>query len=109
MFPFEFATAGRIVFGTGKLNSLAEQLPVSVRRLLLVRANSSDAVPRVREILSGRGIQFTEFEVSGEPTVEVVRAGAKAVRGCDGVIGLGGGSVIDTGKAIAILATNRGR
>jgi alcohol dehydrogenase class IV len=108
MFSFEFATAGRILFGAGKLDSLAEQLGGSVKRLLLVRGRSSDAIPRVKEILSTREIQFSEFEVHGEPTVEVVRAGADAARGFDGVIGLGGGSVLDAGKAIAILATNPG-
>ena len=105
---FEFATASRIIFGAGKLNSLAEQLKEGVKRLLLVRGRSSDAIPRVREILTAKGIQFTEFEVHGEPTVEVVRAGTETARDCDAVIGLGGGSVLDAGKAIAILATNPG-
>ena len=108
MFSFEFATANRIIFGAGKLNSLAEQLKDSVKRLLLVRGKSSDAIPRVRQILSTQGIQFTEFEVHGEPSVEVVRAGVELARGCDMLIGLGGGSVLDAGKAIAILATNPG-
>jgi alcohol dehydrogenase class IV len=108
MLAFEFATASRIIFGAGKLDTLAEQLNASTKRLLLVRGTSSDAIPRVREILSSKEIQFTEFEVRGEPTVDVVRAGAEAARGYDGVIGLGGGSVLDAGKAIAILATNPG-
>jgi alcohol dehydrogenase class IV len=105
---FEFATANRIIFGAGKLNSLAEQLEEGVKRLLFVRGRSSDAIPRVREILSAKGIQFTEFEVHGEPTVEVVRVGAEIARGCEAVIGLGGGSVLDAGKAVASLATNPG-
>jgi len=108
MFSFEFVTANRIIFGAGKLNGLAEQIEENVKRLLLVRGRSSDAIPRVREILSARGIQFAEFEVHGEPTVEVVRAGVEIARGCNMVIGLGGGSVLDTGKAIAILANNPG-
>ena len=108
MFSFEFATANRIIFGAGKLNILAEQIGGSVRRLLLVRGRSSDAIPPVREILSAQGFQFTEFEVHGEPTVDVVRAGVEIARGCNTVIGLGGGSVLDTGKAIAILANNPG-
>ena len=93
MSSFEFATATRILFGTGKLNSLAEQFEGGTKRLLLVRGKSSDAIPRVRQILSAQDIQFSEFEVTGEPTVELVRAGAEAARGCDTVIGLGGGSV----------------
>lgn len=106
--PFEFATANRIIFGAGKLSGLGEQLKGSAKRLLLVRGKSSDAIPRVREILLAQGIQFNEFEVHGEPTVDVVRAGEKFAEGCDAVIGLGGGSVMDAGKAIAALATNRG-
>ena len=108
MFSFEFATANQIIFGAGKLNSLAEQLGEGTKRVLLVRGRSSDAIPRVRQLLSAQDIQFTEFEVTSEPTVELVQAGTEAARGCDTVIGLGGGSVLDAGKAIAILATNPG-
>ncbi len=107
MTPFEFATATRIIFGVGKLFGLGDQLKGSVKRLLLVRGRSSDAIPRVREILSAQGIQFNEFEVRGEPTVAMVREGVTFAEGCDAVIGLGGGSVMDAGKAIAALATNR--
>lgn len=106
--PFEFATANRIIFGVGKLNELGKQIEGSAKSLLLVCGHSSDAVPRVREILSAQGIQFTEFQVHGEPTVDLVREGLKIARESDMVIGLGGGSVIDAGKSIAALATNPG-
>ncbi|MBI2331075.1 MAG: iron-containing alcohol dehydrogenase [Chloroflexi bacterium] len=106
MLTFEFATVDRIMFGAGKLSGLGDQLKGSVKRLLLVRGRSSDAIPRVREILSAQGIAFDEFEIHGEPTVDVVREGVRAAEGCDVVIGLGGGSVMDAGKAIAALATN---
>ncbi|MFM8423819.1 MAG: iron-containing alcohol dehydrogenase, partial [Chloroflexota bacterium] len=75
--------------------------------LLLVRGKSSDAIPRAREILSAQGILFNEFEVYGEPTVAMVREGVTFAEGCDAVICLGGGSVMDAGNAIAALATNR--
>jgi alcohol dehydrogenase class IV len=108
MLSFEFATANQIIFGAGKLNTLAEHLKERTKRLLLVRGKSSDAIPRVRAILSVQDIQSTEFEVHGEPTVDVVGAGVELARGCDTVVGLGGSSVLDAGKAIAILATNPG-
>ncbi len=110
MSAFEFATANRIIFGAGKLNGLADQLAGRAKRVLLVCGNSSDAIPRVREILSAHEIPFDEFHVRGEPTVATASEGADLAlqNSCDLVIGLGGGSVIDAGKAIAALTTNRG-
>jgi alcohol dehydrogenase class IV len=108
MVSFEFATSDRIIFGPGKLNELGKQIEGRAKRLLLVSGLSSDAIPRVKEILSSQEIPFAEFEVHGEPAVEVLREGVKAARSCDMVIGLGGGSVLDTGKAIAALMTNPG-
>ena len=110
MSSFEFATADRIIFGAGKLNELAGQVRGRVKRLLLVRGHSSDAVRRVSEMLSEQGIQFTDFQVRGEPTVRVIREGMRIAGDfdCDTVIGLGGGSVLDAGKAIAALVTNSG-
>ena len=107
---FEFATANRIMFGAGKLNELGNQLKGRTKRLLLVRGNSSDAIQRVREILSAQEIPFDEFALHGEPTVDTASEGVSfaLTHGCDMVIGLGGGSVLDAGKAIAALATNRG-
>lgn len=80
----------------------------SAKRLLLVCGYSSDAIPRVREMLLELAVSVTEFQVHGEPTVDVIRDGIKAAYDCDMVIGLGGGSVLDTGKAIAMLVTNPG-
>ena len=109
MISFEFATANRIIFGAGKLNELAKQIgELSAKRVLLVRGYSSDAIPRLTEILSESAAAITEFQVHGEPTVDVIRNGLQAAHECDLVIGLGGGSVLDAGKAIAALATNPG-
>jgi alcohol dehydrogenase class IV len=110
MSSFEFATANKIIFGAGKLNRLADQLKGRANRLLLVCGNSSDAIPRAREILSAQDIPFDEFHVHGEPTVDTASEGVLVAleHGADMVIGLGGGSVLDAGKAISALATNRG-
>ncbi len=108
MFSFEFATANRIIFGAGKLNELSSLIYGDPKRLLLVCGHSSDAIPRLRKILSSAGTSLTEFQVHGEPTIDLVRAGIKAAQNCDVLIGLGGGSVLDAGKAIAALVTNPG-
>src|SRR5262245_14042773 len=107
MNSFEFATAGRIIFGAGKLHELPRLLgQPPAKRVLLVCGYSSDAIPRVRAMLSESAAAVTEFQVHGEPTVDIIRAGVLAAHNCDMVIGLGGGSVLDAGKAIAALETN---
>ena len=106
MIPFEFATANRVIFGAGKLSELSNLIEGTVQSVLLVRGQSSDAIPRVREMLSR--FDVTEFQVHGEPNLELIRAGVEAAQHCDLVIGIGGGSVLDTGKALAALVTNPG-
>lgn len=109
MISFEFATANRIIFGAGKVNELARQIgETSAKSVLLVCGYSSDAIPRVREILAESPVSVAEFQVHGEPTVDVIRDGIHAAHDCDMVIGLGGGSVLDASKAIAALVTNPG-
>ena len=108
MTSFEFVTANQIIFGAGKLNELGKKIDGKTKHVFFVRGNSSGAIPRVKQILSRSGIPFTEFQVPREPTIEIVQEGLEAARQCDVIIGLGGGSVLDTGKAIAALATNPG-
>ena len=108
MVSFEFATANRIIFGAGKLDELDKEIQGKANRVLLVRGSSAEAIARVRDILSARGTPFAELQIDAEPTIEVVGAGVKEARDCDLVIGLGGGSVLDAGKAVAALVTNPG-
>lgn len=66
---------------------------------------------RLLKQLAARGINHHLYEgISEEPEIETVDQGVMLAReyGCDLVIGMGGGSVIDTAKAIAGLTTNEG-
>ena len=102
---FEFATSARIVFGEG----IAATLPGLVRtfgaRAMVVTGASSERAAWLVSALSAETLA-----VPGEPTVELVRDGARLVQraGCDVIVSIGGGSAIDAGKAIATIATNGG-
>lgn len=107
---FEFATPTRIVFGPG---TLAEAGPAAVamgRRAMVVIGGRQERSAPLLATLAAHGINITTLSVSGEPTTHIVRRGteqAKAER-CDLVIGFGGGSAMDTAKAISVLLTNEG-
>lgn len=108
--PFEFASAQRIVFGCGTLNKLPELVQSFGRRLLLVTGATSARAEPVIQVLATAGFELTSVPVEREPTVEDAARGALAARdfGAEWVLGFGGGSAIDAGKAMAALATNPG-
>ena len=104
---FEFATASRIVFGAGR----AAELPAIVSGLgsrVLVCTGGSPG--RHDRLLAGLGAGAAVFPVREEPTAGLVRAGVASARrhGADVVAAIGGGAVIDAGKAIAMLLGNGG-
>ena len=115
MQDFNFKIPQEIVFGMGRLNDLPE----------LVRKCSSDhalivsdrgladlgVVSRVRDILEDGGIKVDAYlDVLPNPTVEIVDAAAQAYRtsGATSIVALGGGSPMDTAKAVAVLARHGG-
>ncbi len=107
---FEFATATRIIFGPGTLKQAGPLAAEMGHRALVVTGRMAERAKPVLDVLSAHGLNTATFAVAGEPTVEVAQQGAWRARAqkCDLVIGFGGGSVMDTGKAIAALLTNKG-
>jgi len=107
---FEFATASRIIFGAGAINQIGQQVKDIGRRALVVTGRNPQRADRLLTILSASGVEATTFTVAGEPEISTVENGVASAKkeDCGLVIALGGGSVIDAGKAIAALMTNEG-
>ena len=107
---FEFSAPQRIVLGVGtrqKAGRLARELG---RRALVVAGRDLKRVQFLLTLLETEGVAATIFQIGGEPTTDLVREGVrKAVEvGADLVIGFGGGSPLDSAKAIAVLLANGG-
>lgn len=105
----------RVMFGAGMLNKLSEQ-PMPGKRAMIVISNGKSTrangyLSRTEEQLHKAGVETSVFDgVMPNPTVDNVNAGAAMAResGCDFLVALGGGSVMDCTKGIALMATNEG-
>ncbi|MBE2184624.1 MAG: iron-containing alcohol dehydrogenase [Anaerolineae bacterium] len=105
---FEFATATRICFGTGKSAEIGTiAAPFGTQAVLIGNPERS------REIiatLQAHNIMVTVFAPEGEPTINFVSECVSVIRDAeaDMVIGCGGGSALDLAKAAAVLAVHEG-
>ena len=104
---FEFATAGRIVAGPGRAQELPGVMAGLGSRFLVVTGADPG---RHNELLASLDRPAAVFPVAAEPTVELVRAAVAVARAqrADVIAAIGGGSVNDTGKAVAMLLGNGG-
>lgn len=112
---FDFNNPTRILFGSGKLNELGDQPMPGKKALLLMSggksARVSGAYDRTLEQLHKAGVEVAEFaKVMENPVKEMVMEGAAFAKenGCDFIVALGGGAVLDSAVAVAAMATNPG-
>lgn len=115
MVDFEFYNPVKIVFGDGASARIGELTQGFGRRALIVsyaqHAYMDDLLQRVEQALEGQGIAVTtHYVVTANPLLSHVRAGVALCRERDiaFVVGVGGGSVMDSAKAIAAGATYEG-
>lgn len=107
---FEFASAGRIVFGSGSLDQIGVISGDWGSRVLVVTGSRADRASVLLSHLESAGFRPVVLSVPGEPTLDWVQEAVVISKSekCDWVIGFGGGSAIDAGKAVAIMHTQEG-
>ncbi len=104
---FGFATARQIVFGPGRSAELPGLVSGWGARALVCTGSHPE---RHGDLMGALPAALTPFLVAGEPTVASARAAAARAREVDAqfVVAIGGGSVIDLGKTVAMLLANGG-
>jgi len=115
MNPFRYFQPTEIRFGAGRVAEVGEAVARWGRRCLIVTVPEfpafSPLIARVKASLAGQGVAFAHFDrVIPNPTTDVVSAGAGMARDfeADVVLGAGGGSSLDTAKAVAVEARHAG-
>lgn len=110
-----FRTAKVIITGSGASKQVGEECQkINVKKALIVTDQNlvKLGIPGgVEESLRGSGIEYAVYDgVDMEPIAEYVQEGLEAFRGngCDCLLAVGGGSPMDTAKAISVMATNAG-
>lgn len=115
MNEFNFTSTVKIFFGAGKLNIL-HTLPMPGQRALVVISNGKStkengSLDRTLFELNQAGVNYIIYDgVNANPTKECVEVGGTMAQdnSCDFIVALGGGSVLDAAKVIALSATNPG-
>ncbi len=108
MKSFEFATATRICFGPGTIQQVGEIAASYGSRVLVVTGANLKRAQALIALLDQQGLALSIYPVPAEPDLDLILNGVHAAQSADVdlVISIGGGSVIDAGKAIAALVAN---
>lgn len=115
MYNFQFYMPTKVLFGAGQLKNLhLEQMPG--KKALIVTSNGQSTkkygyLAAVEQELDEAGVEHVLFdEIRPNPTRDNVMDASRKARenGCDFVVALGGGSVMDAGKCIALMMVNDG-
>lgn len=107
---FEFSTVPKIIFGQGIFNSIGDLAKDFGIQILVVSGAPADLTSKLLNLLSLDEKKNPIIKIHSEPTVDGVRDSLELARQIspDVIIGLGGGSTIDTAKVFSALLTNPG-
>ena len=112
---FNFFTPTKLIFGPGKLNDLKEIAPNYGQKCLIVsrpkKGSLKNTYLRIEKLLNSVDIEVFYFdEIVPNPTLEGINKGVAiaAENKVDFILGVGGGSVMDSAKLIALLYESKG-
>jgi len=115
MRDFNYYQPTEIRFGCGRVKEIGEVVSLFGRRCLIVTVpvfpEIEHVVKKVKDSLANNGVDIAHFDkVIPNPTTDIVTEGAEIAKAhnADVVLGLGGGSSMDTAKAVAVEATHEG-
>jgi len=108
---FEFATATRIIFGPGTLREVGQIARDFGCRALVVTGRDARRADRLITCLYEHEIEVVTFSVFREPEISTIEQAVTLARSrkCDLVLSIGGGSALDSGKAVAAMLANGGK
>lgn len=112
---FNFNNPTNLIFGAGKLDELSNQKMPGKKALLLISSGNSvkkyGTLERAQNQLEKAGAEYVVCDnIHENPSKEVVMEAAAVAKknGCDFILAMGGGAVLDSAVAVAAMATNPG-
>ncbi|BBF41566.1 alcohol dehydrogenase [Lachnospiraceae bacterium KM106-2] len=116
MMNFIFNNPTKLLFGSGKLGELHNETLPGKKALLLTSngksTHTNGSFDKTVEELKKSGVDYVVFnKIMENPLMEVCEEGGAFAKenGCDFIVALGGGAVLDSSVAVATMATNPGR
>lgn len=100
-----------VISGAGKINELKGILAEKgVKKPLVITIHSANKIEGINEFLNSLGEEKAGYDsIDGEPSVKNTDDALQIYieNGCDAVVGIGGGAVLDTAKVVALRANNK--
>ncbi len=107
---FDLNLPTRVIFEPGSRSQIINNIASFGKRALLIHSKSHPMISGIIQEINDSKIELVPIAISGEPSTESITAILSQID-CDKfdcVLGIGGGSVIDSAKAISALLTNPG-
>ncbi|MDC7228623.1 MAG: iron-containing alcohol dehydrogenase [Spirochaetales bacterium] len=112
--PFTLCTNKKLIFKPGSIEYIATELKFYGDNTVIITGGKSlsagGKLEKIEKSLKDCGISFSLFQVSDEPSPELIDEITEQLRGraIDSIAAIGGGSVIDTGKAVSAMLREEG-